>query len=168
MWANANSADVDAPNVPVDPVPEEARPAMSPVRYPTDLTDEQWKILEPLIPPAKRGGRPRSVDMREIVNAILYVVRGGVAWRLLPKDFPGWSSTYHYFRRWRLCGVWKKIHDELHAQVREADERAATPSAAILDSQSVKTTEKGAPSAAMTRGKTSKDANDTRWSTRSD
>ena len=126
---------------------------MSPVRYPTDLTDEQWKILEPLIPPGRRGGRPRSVDMREIVNAILYVVRGGVAWRLLPKDFPGWSSTYHYFRRWRACGVWKKIHDRLHEEVRRGVEREAAPSAAILDSQSAKTTEKGGLCAATTRAR---------------
>ena len=85
--------------------------------YPTDLTDQQWKILEPFIPLAKPGGRPRTTDMREVMNAILYLTRGGIAWRLLPHEFLGWSTVYHYFRRWRLCGVWRKIHDALHAQV---------------------------------------------------
>ena len=126
---------------------------MSTVRYPTDLTDEQWKILEPLIPAAKRGGRPRSVDMREMLNAILYVVRGGVAWRLVPQDFPRWPTVYYYFARWRASGVWKRIHDRLHEEVRLSVEREAAPSAAILDSQSAKTTEKGALCAVMTRGK---------------
>jgi len=141
---------------------------MSPVRYPTDLTDEQWKILEALIPPAKRGGRPRSVDLREMLNAILYLVRGGIAWRLLPKDFPPWQTVYYYFARWRSCGVWKKIHDALHAQVRQAEEREPQPSAAILDSQSVKTTEKGGLCAVMTQARRSKGASATRSSTRSD
>lgn len=126
---------------------------MSTVRYPTDLTDEQWKILEPLIPAAKRGGRPRSVDMREMLNAILYVVRGGVAWRLVPQDFPRWPTVYYYFARWRASGVWKRIHDRLHEEVRLSVAREAAPSAAILDSQSAKTTEKGALCAVMTQGK---------------
>ena len=136
--------------------------------YPTDLTDEQWSILQPLIPRVKIGCRPRELDMREVLNAILYLVRGGIAWRLLPHDFPKWSSVYYYFRKWRRCGVWKKIHDRLHEDLREQEERAATPSAAIIDSQSVKTTEKGGPSGATTRAKRSTGANGTCSSTRWD
>src|SRR4030042_522409 len=102
---------------------------MSRTTYPTDLTDEQWNILQPLIPPPKPGGRPRSVEMREVINAILYLNRGGIAWRLLPHDFPGWPAVYHYFRRWRRCGVWKKIHDRVREQTRETVGREATPSA---------------------------------------
>ena len=111
--------------------------------YPSDLTDRQWRRLAPLIPPAKPGGRPRSADMREVVNAILYVLRNGVVWRALPHDFPPWKTAYHYFRAWRKDGTWEHIHDALREQVRAKGGRAASPSAAILDSQSVKTTEKG-------------------------
>jgi putative transposase len=112
-------------------------------RYPSDLTDRQWRLLAPLVPPAKPGGRPRSADMREVVNAILYVLRNGVVWRALPHDFPPWKTAYHYFRAWRRDGTWERIHDAVREQVRTRDGRAASPSAAILDSQSVKTTEKG-------------------------
>ena len=115
-----------------------ARPA-----YPSDLTDAQWRRLEPLIPLAKPGGRPRSADVREVVNAILYVDRNGVTWRALPHDFPPWRTVYHYFRAWRLDGTWERIHDALRDQVRARAGRAASPSAAIIDSQSVKTTGKG-------------------------
>lgn len=125
--------------------------------YPTDLTDEQWNLLEPLIPAAastpKKGGRPRELEMREVVNAIFYLLRGGIAWRLLPHDFPKWFSVYSYFRKWRRCGVWKKIHDQLHEKLREKEGRDPMPSAAILDSQSVKTGEKGGPGGAMTRAR---------------
>ena len=115
--------------------------------YPTDLTDRQWRRLEPRLPPAKPGGRPRRVDLREVMNAILYVLRNGITWRALPHDYPPWKTVHHYFSVWRRDGSWEAIHDALREEVRLADGRAATPSAAILDSQSVKTTEKGGPGA---------------------
>jgi putative transposase len=114
-------------------------------RYPTDLTDRQWALVAPHVPPARPGGRPRSADMREVVNAILYVyvLRNGVVWRALPHDLPPWKTAYHYFRAWRLDGTWERLHGALREQVRRGEGRAPSPSAAILDSQSVKTTEKG-------------------------
>jgi putative transposase len=111
--------------------------------YLTDLTDAEWRVIEPLIPPPKEGGRPREQDMREILNAIFYLLRTGCAWRLLPHDFPQWPIVYHYFRRWKQEGSWKAIHDRLRGEVRRKAGREVEPSAAILDSQSVKTTEKG-------------------------
>ncbi|MDQ3755982.1 MAG: IS5 family transposase [Acidobacteriota bacterium] len=111
--------------------------------YPTDLSDAEWKRLAPLIPKPKTGGRRPKYDRREILNAILYVVRSGVAWRLLPHDFPSWRIVYHYFRLWRLQGVWKHIHDRLRKMMRKVAGRHLQASAAILDSQSVKTTERG-------------------------
>jgi putative transposase len=111
--------------------------------YPSDLTDEQWKLIEPMIPPAQPGGRPRDVDMREVINGILYLNRTGCAWRMLPHDFPPWGTVHYYYRLFRLQGLWLKIHDRLRERVRRKAERKPTPSAAILDSQSVKTAEKG-------------------------
>src|SRR5215217_5088101 len=108
---------------------------MTRARYPTDLTDRQWRLLEPLVPAAKPGGRPRSADMREVIDAILYVLRNGIVWRALPHDFPPWKTAYHYFRAWRLDGTWEAIEAALREEVRRGDGRAATPSAAILDSQ---------------------------------
>jgi putative transposase len=111
--------------------------------YPSDLTDEQWCLIEPLIPPAKPGGRPREVDVREVVNGILYLNRSGCSWRSLPHDFPVWPTVHDYYRRFRRTQVWELINDRLREQVRVAAKRDAQPSAAVIDSQSVKTTEKG-------------------------
>jgi putative transposase len=112
--------------------------------YSTDLSDAQWARIAPLIPPAKPGGRRRSVNVREVLNAILYFLRTGSQWRNLPHDFPPWGTVHYYYRRWRLDGTWEEIHDNLREQVRtEKEGREATPSAAIMDSQSVKSTEKG-------------------------
>lgn len=107
--------------------------------YRTDLSDEQWELLEKLIPKAKSGGRPRSVDIREVINAIFYLVSGGIAWHLLPHDFPKWKTVYHYFRKWRMDGDWVRILDLLRQIVRVCENREPSPSAAILDSQSVAT-----------------------------
>jgi putative transposase len=112
-------------------------------RYPSDLTDAQWACLEPLLPTIRPGGRPRAHPLREIIDALRYVLRGGIAWRALPHDYPPWQTVYHYFRAWRLDGTWERLNDELRELVRERAGRHAQPSAAILDSQSVRTTEKG-------------------------
>ena len=109
--------------------------------YPSDLNDAQWKIIEPLIPPEKPGGRHREVDIREIVNAIFYLVRSGCSWRMLPHEFPPWQTVYTYFAKWRDDGTFKEINDTFRVRLRVKEGREQQPSAAILDSQSVKTTE---------------------------
>ena len=111
--------------------------------YPTDLTDDQWDRLSPFVPAAKPGGRPRVVDIREVLNAVWYLLRTGCAWRLLPHDFPPWPTAYAYVRRWRLDGTWERLHARLREEVRLQEGRPAQPSAAVLDSQSVKTTDRG-------------------------
>ena len=111
--------------------------------YPSDLTDEQWELLSPLLPAAKPGGRPRTVELREILNAILYVLRTGCAWRMLPHDLPPWQTVYKYFRGFSEDGTWERVHDAMRPNVREGEGRSSMPTAAIIDSQSVKTTEKG-------------------------
>lgn len=108
-------------------------------RYPTDLTDEQWERVEPCLPAAKPGGRPRTIDLRQVLNGILYLERAGCAWRMLPHDFPAWQTVYTYFRNWKRTGVWTQLHDTFHRALRLLSGRDEEPSAAILDSQSVKT-----------------------------
>ena len=108
--------------------------------YQSDLSDAQWSCLESYLPAPKANGRPRIYPLREILNAIFYVVRSGCAWRLLPHDFPSWKTVYHYFRFWRLDGTWERMHAALRDRVRVRLKRNPQPSAAIVDSQSVKTT----------------------------
>ncbi len=113
--------------------------------YPTDLTDGEWALLAPHLPPASPRGRPRVHSYRVILNAIFYLVRGGCAWRLLPRDLPPWQTVYHYFRQWRDDGTWAQLNTVLREQLRVRQGRAAQPSAGIVDSQSVKTTGVGGP-----------------------
>ena len=110
--------------------------------YPSDLTNEQWQAISRLIPPAKPGGRPRTVDMREVLNALFYLARTGCAWRMLPRDYPPKDTASYYFKHFRQDGTWERMHDLIRQRVRVKHGKRRQPSAAILDSQSVKTTEK--------------------------
>ncbi len=115
----------------------------SKLRYPSDLTDEEWALVAPSIPPAKRGGTKRSVDVREVMNGIMYVLSTGCQWRAVPKDLPPRSTLYDYFDLWSWDGTLERIHHVLYVECREREEREASPTAAIIDSQSVKSAEKG-------------------------
>lgn len=115
------------------------------LRYQSDVTDEEWRVIEPYLPPAKETGRPRVWPLREIVNSIFYVMRSGCPWRQLPKDLPPWSTVYRWFAAWRDACVFEKINHTLIMLDRERVGREACPTAAIIDSQSVKTTEVGGP-----------------------
>ncbi len=117
--------------------------------YPSDVSDKEWAILEPLIPAAKPGGKPRTTDMREVLNAIFYVNKSGGQWRMLPHEFPKWQTVYYYYNTWRKAGLWGQWNALLRSRVRKEAGREDSPSAAILDSQSVKTSQKGGQEASM-------------------
>ena len=127
MWTNENRARYDR----------------SALRYPSDLTEAEWGYVKPLIPPARRGGNRRHVDVREVVNGLMYVLSTGCQWRAIPKDLPPRSTVYEYFDLWSWDGTLDRIHDALYVKCREAALREASPTAAIIDSQSVKSAEKG-------------------------
>lgn len=121
--------------------------------YPSDLTDDEWNIIKEKIPKAKPGGRPREINIRQAVNGMFYLVKGGIVWRMLPKNFPPWQSVYNYYREWCKNGIWQAINDSLREQVREKVGKHPTPSAAIIDSQSVKSGGQGGPQRGYDAGK---------------
>ena len=127
MWTSKNRARYDR----------------SKLRYPSDLTDDEWGLVEPLIPPGKTGGGKRTVIMREVVNGLMYILSTGCQWRAIPKDLPPRSSVHDYFDLWTYDGTLVRIHHALYEQCREREQREASPTAAIIDSQSVKSAEKG-------------------------
>jgi putative transposase len=116
---------------------------MTRARYPSDLSDEQWAEIKVYLPSGKAGGRPRSTDLREVLNALLYILRSGCSWRMLPHEFPKWQTVYTYFRAWQGSGLWERMLDGLREDVRIEQGRNPQPRLVILDSQSVKTTQKG-------------------------
>jgi transposase len=113
------------------------------LRYPSDLTDEEWTLVEPLIPPAKHGGRRRRVVVREVINGVMYVLSTGCQWRYLPRDLPPKSTVHDYLTRWNYDGTIERVHHALYVKCREAAGREASPTACVIDSQSVKSAEKG-------------------------
>jgi transposase len=129
MWTNENRGRYDR----------------SRLRYPSDLTDDEWHVIEPLIPPGKRGGDKRTVIMREVLNGLMYILSTGCQWRAIPKDLPPRSTLYDYFDLWSWDGTLDRIHHALYVQCREAGSREASPTTAVIDSQSVKSAEKGGP-----------------------
>jgi transposase len=136
------------------------------LRYPSDLTDEEWTLVEPQIPPAKHGGRHRTVVVREVVNGVMYVLSTGCQWRYLPKDLPPKSTVHDYLTRWNYDGTIERMHHALYVQCREAAERQASPTACVIDSQSVKSAEKGGAGSirpVMTRGRRSRGRSGTSW-----
>ncbi len=135
--------------------------------YPSDLSDPEWALIEPFIPPAKRGGRKREVDVREVLNVILYVLGTGCQWRALPKDLPPKSTVHNYFRLWEWDGTLERIHHELYVMTRELEGREASPTVGAIDSQSVKSAEKGGSRStrqAMMRVRRSKARSAISWS----
>ena len=140
------------------------------LRYPSDLTDGEWALVAPFIPPAKRGGRKRTVDVREVLNGIFYVLATGCQWRALPKDLPPRSTVHDYLSLWAWDGTLKRLHHALFVQAREQAGKEASPSVAIIDSQSVKSAEKGAlvsTRRVTMRARRSRARSATSWSTRS-
>ena len=138
------------------------------LRYPSDLTDAEWSLLAPMIPPAKRGGRRRQVDVREVVNGLLYVLETGCPWRHLPKDFPPKSTVHGYFDLWGWDGTLERMHEALYIALRGKEGREASPSAAIIDSQSARSTQKGGPRStrsATTRARRSRASSAMSWLT---
>jgi transposase len=127
MWTNENRSRYDR----------------SKLRYPSDLTDEEWALIKPLIPKAKRGGGKRTVNIREVVNGLMYVLSSGCQWRAIPKDLPARSTVNGYFLQWNYNGTLDRIHHALYVKCREQAERNTSPTVAIIDSQSVKSAEKG-------------------------
>ena len=153
MWTNENRGRYDR----------------SKLRYPSDLTDDEWAYIAPLIPSAKRGGNKRRVDLREIVNGLMYVLSTGCQWRAIPKDLPPRSTVHGYLDLWDWDGTLDRIHEALYVTCREAAGREASPTAAIIDSQSVKSAEKGGRAlirTATTRAKRSRAGSATSSSTR--
>ena len=153
MWTNENRARYDRRKL----------------RYPSDLTDEEWALIAPLIPPAKRGGNKRTVDVRQVINGLMYLLSTGCQWDQIPKDLPPRSTVNDYFKRWEWDRTLDRIHHALYVQCRESADQEASPTVAIIDSQSVKSAEKGgfqSTRPATTQARGSKARSGTSWSTR--